>query len=86
MTTSRRRGPTHPQRKEIARYLLSRGLDAIDQVPDPARMAELAAPMDAPLASAVAPVPPSRWASSPCLLPSRLLRTRTIRSREPTSW
>jgi len=52
--TTKRRGPTHPQRKEIARYLLSRGLDAIDQVPDPERMAELAAPMDASIARAVA--------------------------------
>lgn len=33
-------GSAHPERKEIARYLLSRGLDAIDQAPDPVRMAE----------------------------------------------
>jgi nucleoside phosphorylase len=45
---------THPQRKEIARYLLSRGLDAIEQAPDRQRMAELAAPMQAPMARAVA--------------------------------
>ena len=57
MTTIRRGGGTHPQRKEIARYLLSRGLDAIDQVPDPARMAELAAPLEAPLARALAAGP-----------------------------
>jgi hypothetical protein len=50
-----KRGPAqHPERKEIARYLLSRGLDAIDQAPDPVRMAELAAPMDATMTSAAA--------------------------------
>jgi hypothetical protein len=52
--THGKRGPAHPERKEIARYLLSRGLDAIDQVPDPVRMAELAAPLDATVAGAVA--------------------------------
>ena len=52
--THGKRGPAHPERKETARYLLSRGLDAIDQAPDPVRMAELAAPLDATVAGAVA--------------------------------
>ncbi len=52
--THGRRGPAHPERKEIARYLLSRGLDTIDQAPDPVRMAQLAAPMETMMASAVA--------------------------------
>jgi len=48
----------HPERKEIARYLLSRGLDPVDLAPDPERLAagfEAAAPIDFP--DGLAPVP-----------------------------
>src|SRR4051794_26441751 len=31
-------GPAHPYRKEIARYLLSRGLDPVTAAPDPERV------------------------------------------------
>jgi len=37
-------GFAHPERKEIARYLLSRGLDPVELAPAPARIAELLAP------------------------------------------
>jgi hypothetical protein len=37
-------GFAHPERKEIARYLLSRGLDPVGLAPAPARIAELLAP------------------------------------------
>jgi hypothetical protein len=33
----------NPERKEIARYLLSRGLDPMDLTPEPARIAPLLA-------------------------------------------
>jgi nucleoside phosphorylase len=36
-------GPAHPERKEIARYLLSRGLDPFELTPAPTRIAELLA-------------------------------------------
>lgn len=35
-------GPLHPERKEIARYLLSRGLDPDDLTPEPTRLDALA--------------------------------------------
>jgi hypothetical protein len=45
----------HPERKEIARYLLSRGLDPVELIPAPARIAQLlgaaAPPIDFPTAS-----------------------------------
>ena len=40
----------HPERKEIARYLLSRGLDPLDLAPAPARMAMLLAAAAPPFA------------------------------------
>ena len=36
-------GLAHPERKEIARYLLSRGLDPVELIPAPARVAQLLA-------------------------------------------
>ncbi|MGH3631669.1 MAG: hypothetical protein ACRDRL_30055 [Sciscionella sp.] len=33
----------HPERKEIARYLLSRGLDPLDLTPESARLAQVMA-------------------------------------------
>ena len=41
-------GPLHPERKEIARYLLSRGLDPDDLAPEPARLDALARAAAAP--------------------------------------
>jgi hypothetical protein len=59
-------GPGHPERKEIARYLLSRGLDPVELAPAPARVGELLAAAVpsiafpeglAPRPAAVTPVP-----------------------------
>jgi hypothetical protein len=36
-------GFVHPERKEIARYLLSRGLDPMELAPAPARAAQMLA-------------------------------------------
>jgi hypothetical protein len=57
-------GFAHPERKEIARYLLSRGLDPVELAPAPARIAELLAaapPIEFPegLAPQPAPVDPA---------------------------
>src|SRR5947199_4853424 len=53
-------GFAHPERKEIARYLLSRGLDPMELTPAPARVAQLltAAPrIDFPAGLAPRPAP-----------------------------
>jgi nucleoside phosphorylase len=51
----------HPERKEIARYLLSRGLDPVELIPAPARVAQLlgaaAPPIDFPDGFAPRPAP-----------------------------
>jgi hypothetical protein len=77
-------GAAHPERKEIARYLLSRGLDPTKQTPDPTRMAAIAAPaagavaapaagfvFPAELAPAAAPLDPAPATDDP--LPPRTL-------------
>jgi hypothetical protein len=53
-------GFAHPERKEIARYLLSRGLDPIELTPAPARVAEMLAaapPIDFPVGLTPQPAP-----------------------------
>jgi nucleoside phosphorylase len=53
MARRRDPGPAHPDRKEIARYLLSRGLDELEQEPEPA-------PAGGLRARALAPAPAMR--------------------------
>src|SRR4051794_39002602 len=47
----------HPDRKEIARYLLSRGLDPVDLVPDSTRLLPAAAAAPIPFPAGLAPTP-----------------------------
>src|SRR4051794_375309 len=56
-------GFAHPERKEIARYLLSRGLDPVELAPAPARVAQLLAaapPIEFPDGLAPQPAPVDR--------------------------